>query len=266
MKHTKVVLVGVCLVALAMTTAVLTIALGSASAGESGAATMISRNLETQGIMGASVSLQDGSLEVTLSSTKGGAPEDTWARTVVQREAEFLAKSSDLSDAQLGITIVDEQGNVVYRCEGPIEARSRPAGKEAAPAGALSSAETDLVAQGEKVGVVLKGLSLDADPSQGLVVDAKTAVTSSPGQERDAQIRWATVGLLGELRDYCEGTGRLDIDLYRLMIEDSGGNVLVSYIVDPRTRSVRAWMAPGVTPVWCQGRPASMPADGATTP
>jgi hypothetical protein len=264
-KHTRVVLVGVCLIALAMTAAVLTMALGSASAEDSSADTMISRNLETQGIKGTSVSLQNGSLEVTLSSTKGGAPEDTWARTVVQREAEFLATSSDLSDAQLGITIVDEQGNVVYRCEGPIEAQSRPAAKEA-PVGALSSAEIDLAAQAEKVGVVLKGLSLDADPSQGLIVDAKTGVISSPGQERDAQIRWATVGLLGELRDYCEGTGRLDVDLYRLRIEDSGGNVLVSYIVDPRTRSVRAWMAPGVTPVWCQGQPASMPAGAATTP
>jgi hypothetical protein len=263
-KHTRVVLVGVCLVALAMVAVVLTLALGSASAENVGADAMISRNLETQGIKGTSVSLQNGSLEVTLSSRGHGAPEDTWARTVAQREASFLATSSDLSGAQLGITIVDERGDVVYRCEGPIEALSRPVVKEA-PVDALSSAEADLVAQAEKAGVVLKSLSLDADASQGFIVDAKTSVSASPGQERDAQIRWATVGLLGELRDYCEGPGRLDVDLYRLRIEDDGGNVLVSYIADPRARSVRAWAAPGVTPVWCQGQPASLPV-GAATP
>jgi len=264
-KHRRLVLLSVCVAVLAVIAGVLAASLGSASAETAGADTIIGRNLEAQGIKATSVGLQEGGLEVTLSSRKGGAPEDTWARTVIHREAAFVAASGDPGATQLGITILDEQGNVIYRYEGPIEPRARPSAKNN-PLDGLVGIETDLSAQAQKLGVVLGSLSLDADASQGLVVDASASVTASPGEERDLQIQWATVGLLGELRDYCEGAGRLDVDLYRLTVDDGNGNVLVSYVVDPRTRSVRAWMASGVTPVWSQSQPAGLPGGPVAAP
>ena len=69
----------------------------------------------------------------------------------------------------------------------------------------LAGVEPTLSSEAKKLGVVLKSISLDADASQGLVVDAKTSVTASPGEARDLQIQWATVGLLGELTRLLRG-------------------------------------------------------------
>ena len=130
MKQRRLVLLGVCVAVLAVIAAVLAISLGSASAGIAGADIVVGRNLEAQGIKAASVGLQNDSLEVTLVSKKGGSPEDTWARTVIQREAAFLVASGGPAATQLGITILDEQGKVIYRCEGPIEPQARPSTKD----------------------------------------------------------------------------------------------------------------------------------------
>jgi len=114
--------------------------------------------------------------------------------------------------------------------------------------------------------VTLDSLSISADESQGVVVAAEETVTSSAGTTRDEAIKWATLGLISQLRDYADGPGALDVDLYKISVQDAGGGALVEYVVDPAAKSVRAWMAPGVTPVWATGRPSPAPVAVSTKP
>jgi hypothetical protein len=223
--------------------------IASAAAQEISADTLLTASLQEQGVEVAKVALQDDRLEVTLSSRKNGAPQDTWTRTAVQREAAFLASSSDIPPKEFQLTILDEQDSVIYRCGGPLEPQVRPVEKTVPPE-ALAGLEPTLSEQAGKLGVVVKDLSAHVDTKQGLIVDATTIVGALLADGRDAQLRWSTVGLLSELRDYCEGDGKLDIDVYRLSVEDQSGNVPVSYVVEPQARITRAWSVPGVSPVW----------------
>jgi hypothetical protein len=249
MKHKRLILVLGSLAVIATAGIALTSAIDSAAAQDIGADTLLATSLQEQGVQVAKVFLQDDRLEVTLTSQKDGAPKDTWIRTAVQREATFLASTSDVPPKELQMTILDERGNVIYRCGGPLEPQMRPVEKTVPPE-ALAGLEPTLSEQAGKLGVLVKDLSAHVDTKQGLIVDAAAIVGALPSDGRDAQLRWSTVGLLSELRDYCEANGKLDIDVYRLSVEDENGNVLVSYVVEPEARITRAWSAPGISPVW----------------
>jgi hypothetical protein len=248
MKHKRLISVLAALAVIATAGIALTSAIDSAAAQAISADALLAAGLEDQGVQVAAVVLQDDRLEVTLSSRKDGNPQDTWIRTAVQREAAFLALSSDVPPKELQMTILDEQGNVIYRCGGPLEPQMRPVGKTVPPE-ALAGLEPTLSEQAGKLGVLVKDLSAHVDTKQGLIVDAAAIVGALPSDGRDAKLRWATVGLLGELRDYCQRV-ELDVDVFRLSIEDEDGTVVVSYVVEPKARITRAWSAPGISPVW----------------
>ena len=219
--------------------------------------------LEAQGLRVASVG-QDSTtdtLNVVINSETDGSPEDAWASTVVQREADFLAGSGALPVAWVAVTILDEQGKVAYKWSGPVSSRPRPL-ERAANSTALEAAKSDLAGQAEKQGVTLRDLSVSSDKTQGTVVKADEVVSSPAGDARDNEIKWATVELLGQLRDRLDASDTVSVDLYRISVEDAAGTPLVEYVVDPGARSVRAWMAPGITPVWSGHRPSSAPSAG----
>ena len=108
-----------------------------------------------------------------------------------------------------------------------------------------------LAAEATDAGVTLKNLSIDLDPNEGLIVDAKLALTAREiGEQREAQVRWATIGVLTGLRAYCEEEHDIAVNLYRLSIENADGNALITYVVDPAARITRVWSAGGVAPSW----------------
>ena len=219
--------------------------------------------LEAQGLRVASVGQDSATatLNVVINSKTDGSPEDAWASTVIQREADFLAESGSLSVACVGVTLVDERGKVTYEWSGPVSSRPRPVEKAASPT-ALEAAKADLAGQAEKQGVNLRDLSISSDKTQGTVIKADEVVSSPAGDARDNEIKWATVELLGQLRDRLDASDSVAVDLYRISIKDAAGTPLVEYVVDPGARTVRAWTAPGITPVWSSRGPSSGPAAG----
>jgi hypothetical protein len=164
-----------------------------------------------------------------------------------------MASSGELSVKTFGVTIVDELKNVIYRQGGPVEAKERPAAMSVLTesAATLDTFLSTLATKAAESGVTVKDMSIDADSKQGLVVDATVAISApSAGDARETQVRWATVGLLKELRAYCQDEHKMDVGLYRLSIEDGTGNVLITYVVDPAARITRVWSAPGVMSSW----------------
>ena len=265
-KHKKIILLASAAF-LVIVGATLGTFLGTGSAFPVGVETTVQNQLQAQGLPVSDVS-QDaatGTLSVVIKSKTGGSPDDAWANTVIQREAGFLAQSGTLTADTVAVTIVDGQGKVLYEWSGPVDSQPRPAGKTA-DATALDRLKPALDAQASKQGVTLDSLSISADESQGVVVAAEETVTSSAVTTRDEAIKWATLGLISQLRDYVDGPGALDVDLYKISVRDAGGGALVEYVVDPAAKSVRAWMAPGVTPVWATGRPSPAPAAVSTKP
>ena len=227
----------------------------------------IQNQLRAQGVSVASV-VQDAStstLSVVIRSKTGGSPEDAWANTVVQREADFLARSGAVTASTVAVTIIDGQGRTIYQWSGPIDSQPRPAGKTVDPT-ALDSLRSDLTGQAQKQGVTLQNLVISSDQAQGAVVEADVIVAAPAGDARNTEIKWATLQLLGQLRDYADGPVALDVDLYKISIVDASGAPLVGYVVDPSAKTVRAWMAPGVTPVWATGGPSPGPAAVSATP
>ena len=265
-KHNKIILL-VSAAFLVVVAATLGTFLGNGRAVSAGVETTIQSELQTQGLRVASVK-QDpvaDTLNVVIKSKTGGSPEDAWANTVVQREAGFLAQSGALAAGTVTVTIVDTQGKTIYQMSGPVDSRPRPAGKKVDPT-ALDSLKTGLSSQAQQQGATLQSVSISADDSQGVVVEAAVMAPAAAGDARDEQIKWATLGLLGQLRDYADGPGALDVDLYKISIADASGAPLVEYVVDPTAKTVHAWMAPGLTPVWATGHPSPGPAAISATP
>ena len=245
------------MVAVAVTFGVL---LGSGRAESASVDLTVKTALEAQGLQVSSVAQDSATntLNVVITSKAGGSPEDAWAHTIVAREADFLAQSGGLVSDWVSVTVLDEQGTMTYRWSGPVSSRPRPLQKTTSPT-ALDGLRPDLAGEAEKQGVVLQDLSISSDQSQGTVVKARATVTSPAGDVRDTQLKWATLELLGSLRDYAEGPSSLGVDLYGISVMDAGGAPLVEYVVDPNAKTVRAWMAPGITPVWALGRPSPGP-------
>ena len=258
-KHNKIILLASAAF-LVVVAATLGTTLGSGRADSAAVAPTIQSALQAQGLPVASVK-QDpvaGTLNVVIQSKAGGSPDDAWANTVVQREAGFLAQSGALAAGTMTVTIVDGQGKTIYQMSGPVDPRLRPAGKKVDPT-ALDGLKTGLANQAQKQGATLQSVSISADDSQGVVVEAAVTASAAAGDARDAQIKWATLELLGQLRDYADGPGALDVDLYKISIADASGAPLVEYVVDPSAKTVHAWMAPGLTPVWAANRPSPGP-------
>ena len=258
-KHKKIILL-VSAAFLIVVAGALGTFLGSGRAESAGVAPTIQSALQAQGLRVASVK-QDpiaDTLNVVIQSKTGGSPEDAWANAVVQREAGFLAQSGALAAGTVTVTIVDGQGKTIYQMSGPVDPRPRPAGKKVDPT-ALDGLKTGLANQAQKQGATLQSVSISADDSQGVVVEATVTAPAAAGDARDAQIKWATLELMGQLRDYADGPGALDVDLYKISIADASGAPLVEYVVDPSAKTVHAWMAPGLTPVWAAGQPAPGP-------
>ncbi len=228
--------------------------------------TVIQGDLKAQGLNVLSVERDAASdtINVVIGSKTGGSPEDAWANTVVQREADFLAQAGALTAESVAVTIVDEQGKPIHQWSGPIDSRLRPVEK-ALDSAVLDSLRSDLNSKAEKQGVILKDLSILSDQAQGTVVRAEVVVPAPAGDARDSEIKWATLELLGQLRDYADGSGSLVVDIYRISIKDEAGAPLVEYVVDPNAKIVRAWMASGVTPVWAIGSSSPRPASAPTT-
>jgi hypothetical protein len=265
-KHKKIILLG-SLAFLVILAATLGAFLGNGRAASAGVEAGMQDELQAQGLRVATVS-QDAAadtLNVVINSKTGGSPEDAWASTIVQREAGFLAESGALAAGSVAVTIIDEQGRTMYQWSGPVDAQPRPAGKTVNPA-ALDSLRPDLADEAQKQGVTLQNLSISSDESQGVVLEAEVTLTASTGDARDNEIRWATIELLGELRDYTDGSGTFAVDLYKISVDDARGAPLVQYVVDPTAKTVHAWMAPGVSPVWATGRPSPGPAAVSTAP
>jgi hypothetical protein len=258
-KHRRIALLVSATFVLAIA-AVFGVLLGSGRAESASVDLTIKSALEVQGLRVSSVSQDSASstLNVVINSQAGGSPEDAWANTIVQREADFLAQSGALVSDWVGVTIVDEQGRVTYKWSGPISSRPRPFEKATSQT-ALDAVKADLSLHAEKEGVILKELSISSDKTQGAVISADEVVTAPAGDVRDKQLKWATVELLGQLRDHLDGADSPSPDLYRISIKDAGGASLVEYVVDLGAKTVRAWMAPGVTPVWSTGRPSAGP-------
>jgi hypothetical protein len=219
--------------------------------------------LEAQGLRVTSVAQDSATdtLNVVINSKTDGSPDDAWASTIIQREADFLAESGALPVAWVGVTVVDEQGKVTYEWSGPVSSRPRPVEKAASPT-AVEAAKSDLAGQAEKQGVTLRDLSVSSDKTQGTVVKAEEIISSPAGDARDNEIKWATTELLGQLRDRFDASDSIAVDLYRISIKDAAGIPLVEYVVDPGARTVRAWMAPGITPVWSSRGSSPAPVPG----
>ncbi|MCL5734298.1 MAG: hypothetical protein M1274_01700 [Actinobacteria bacterium] len=261
MKRQKKVMLLAGAVLLVVVATTLGVMLGAGRAESATADATIRNDLVSQGLNVASVTEDEasGTLEVVISGKTGGSFGDAWAYTVIQREADFLAQSGALDVNWVEVTALDEQGKVTYQWSGPVSPRVRPVSTSVTPT-ALDTIKSELTSEGQSQGVTLKDLSLSSDQAQGTIVSVAASIAAPAGEQRDSQLRWATVELLGKLRDYVEGSSALRVDVYKISITDGSGAPLVDYVVDPSAKTVRAWMAPGITPVWATGRPSGEPA------
>ncbi len=79
------------------------------------------------------------------------------------------------------------------------------------------------------------------------------AMVVDPVEKRDAELSSIVWELLPAVREHVEKEQQIPVSLYRLSIQSADGQPLVEYVVDTAERSVRAWMAEGVKPVWARG-------------
>lgn len=221
----------------------------SALAGDAQKDAGLQDNLAKQGIETTSVTMEEGMLEVELQSDEGGTPNDPWARTLAIREAAFLADAGTLQADLLGITMRSTDGDVVYRYEGPIEATARPTCKDALPAG-LESEKADLQQKATEHRVQIDDISLTTDSNQGIIIEVKSTLEQDVSLMEQGELRWATVELLGELKSLRKASGEPEADLHRFTVASKEGDTLISYVVEPKARITRAWLAPGITPFW----------------
>jgi len=265
-RHKKIILLGSAAF-LVVVGASLGMFLGTGSAVSAGPVASIQTALQSQGlpIAGVTQNPVTNSLNVVIQSQAGGSPADAWANALVAREANFQAQSGVLSADTVNVTIVDGQGKTLYQWSGPVVPTPRPALKTV-DLTALDSLRPTLTSEAQGAGAALQSLTISSDPNQGTVVDAEVTVSAAAGAARDTAIKWSTLGLLGTIRDYADGAGALNVDLYKIDIQDANGASLVAYVVDPTAKTVRAWMAPGVTPVWSTGGPAPAPTAVSATP
>jgi len=244
-KHTILVFAAVLVVAVSILVPLLA---GPALAEDSSGESNLLDSFERQGVRATSVEVQGDVLEVVLPSVVG-VTDDAWARTIAIREVAFLADAGRLTASNLGITLVDEKGTLVYRYERPIEPRQRPVVGEGAAAD-LEGLQEQLAAEAKDEGVTLNRLDAVCDPDQGLIVESESVLEAVKSIAQEEQLRWATLGLLSRLRELCESSGMLDPDLYRLSVKDADGKLLVSYVVEPDIRAARVWSAPAIAGDW----------------
>ena len=256
MRRRKVgILVGAVLALLAVTAITGTVAV---QADFSSADAALRDDLTAEGLHVVDVKLAttDASLQIVLQGKANGDPNDAWSRTITEREASFLMGSGALPVGPVGVSIVDETGKVLFESISHPNPLTRPLSRSVAP-DALDGLTRTLTQDGSQLGVTLRGLTI-SDEAQGVIVRADETVAG--GANQDDQIRWATVGLLGQVRAYSDDSANLGVDLYRASIHDASGATLVDYVVDAQTGYVRAWLAHGIQPVWSPTRPTAAPA------
>ena len=252
---------GAC-VAVLVVAAALGLALGSRETRAAALDTTIRSDLLTQGLNVTDVRLNptDNSLQVIIRSTKTGSPGDAWARTVAEREVSYLAASADLGGGTVDVKLMDENGTTVFESSGPIEPQPRPV-VNPVKSDAFAPIQGSLASQALEEGISLNTIVVAQDPAQGTVVTID--LTAAGGAGLSEQIRYATQQLGGKVADFARGPGRVEVDLYRMTIDDPSGAPLVDYVVDVKARSVHTWAASGLQPVWSDERP---PGTLASTP
>ncbi len=206
-------------------------------------------NLDKQGVNPTNISLQDGTLEVQLLSDSGGTPDDPWSRTLVVREVAFLSGAGELPADYLEITLVDDDGGLVYEYGSPIEGMKRSACEEIPPV-ELESTKAELAPKATKYGISIDSVSMASSVYQGIAIEVKSTLVSNSLVDQEEALRWGTVQLLSQLRLLRKESGQVEADLYRLIVSSAKGDVMVSYVVEPKARVVRVWLAPGVSPMW----------------
>ena len=249
-KTTRVL--GVCLAVLVIG-ATLAVGLGSRQTRAAALDATIKSDLQTQGLNVTDVRLNptDNSIQIIISSRQTGASGDAWARMVAEREVSYLA-AAGLSAGTVDVKLVDEKGATVFESAGPIEPQPRPV-VNPVKSDAFAPIQASLAPQALEQGISLTTISVAQDPAQGTVVTID--LTAAGGTDLSEQIRYATQQLGGQVADFARGAGHVDVDLYRMTIEDPSGMPLVDYIVDVKARSVHTWAAPGLQPVWSDQRP-----------
>ncbi|MCL5735312.1 MAG: hypothetical protein M1274_06935 [Actinobacteria bacterium] len=213
-------------------------------------------NLNAQGIAVAEVAAgsETNAIRILLPGSADGDLGYAWAETLVDREAAFEMQSGVLPEGSVEIGFVDEKGELLVGTVYQPHPMVRPApdlGLNNIPPALLAS----LGEQGQKENVNVVDLRTYGDQYQGTAVEADVIVAGDTSQEQ--QLRWTTVGLLMELRGFFEKSGDRPPDLYRIDVTNEGGNPVVGYVVDTESGFVRAWVAPGIEPVWSLTRPHS---------
>ncbi len=147
------------------------------------------------------------------------------------------------------VTITDADGTVLFGTRQPVEA------SDLSEAARVEPAASDSAAAFAKNEAQARGLDVKSFEMVSLGPDnvVAMAMVVDPVEKRDAELSSIVWELLPAVREHVEKEQQIPVSLYRLSIQSADGQPLVEYVVDTAERSVRAWMAEGVKPVWARG-------------